>query len=106
MASGVTSIPFSTAGGIHVLINRYFLQLYNDFFRDLLEKHENLHNLVFVFDETSLEELENLQQDIHNKHLHCGVDLQKYPNDKHCKKSQDDEEKNIKEVDWIKESSH
>ena len=106
MASGVTSIPFSTAGGIHVLINRYFLQLYNDFFRDLLEKHENLHNLVFVFDKTSLEELENLQQDIHNKHLHCGVDLQKYPNDKHCKESQDVEEENMKEADWIKESSH
>ena len=106
MACGETSIPFSTTGGIHVLINRYFLHLYNDFFRDLLEKHENLHNLVFVFDETSLEELENLQQDIHNKHLHCGVDLQTYSNDENDRVLQHEQEENIKGADLIKESSH
>ena len=104
MACGETSIPFSTTGGIHVMINRYFLQLYNDFFRDLLGKHKNLHNLVFVFDETSLEDLENLQQDIHIKHLHYGVDLQKYPNDENYKELQHEEEENIEEADLIKES--
>ena len=92
-----TNVTFASNDRGQILVNRYFLLIYNQFFREILETHHYIPDLVFIFEEISFGELENLKNDIHTKHFNCTSlhslenDVDNINPDKH--KSNDDKER-------------
>ena len=65
-------ITFQTCEGKSIQVNKYFLFLYDDFFRSILD--ENMEDsLVFIFAEASIDELVLLKEQIYQKHLQCSL---------------------------------
>ena len=64
------SVTFKSCEGKSVLINKYFLFLFNPFYRSILEELIEL-SPVFIFEGVSFEELIFLEKQIHQKHLLC-----------------------------------
>lgn len=55
-------------------VNKYFLLLYNKFYRKLLVDHDMNSELMFIFDEMTSDDLEKLVAMIYDKHLGCSDD--------------------------------
>ena len=65
-----TCVTFKSCEGKSIEINKYFLFLYDAFYRSILD--ENIEEgLVFIFDGASYEELIVLRDNILQKHLQC-----------------------------------
>ena len=71
---------FATSDGKSIRINKYFLFLYNEFYRQLLHSHMN-EELVFIFEGIKEEDLITLSKDIENRHLNCQFKDTKKPDD-------------------------
>ena len=68
--SDPASVTFKSCEGKSIEINKYFLFLYDAFYRSIL--NENIEeSLVFIFDGASYEELIVLRDKILQKHLQC-----------------------------------
>ena len=67
-----TFVLFSTSDGQCLNVNRYFLRIFNEFYRDQLRLHADvLDKLIFIHENLSIEDLQSLVQDIHTKHEDC-----------------------------------
>ena len=64
-------VTFKTCEGRGIQVNKYFLYLYDAFYMSIIKEHLE-KNLVFIFDEATLEELVILKEQIYQKHLQCG----------------------------------
>ena len=64
-------VTLSNSRGETVKVNRYFLELYNEFYQNILRSFGALDELYFIYENTSLEDLEHLKQNINAKHLKC-----------------------------------
>ena len=69
--SDPASVIFKTSEGESIHINKYFLFLYDAFYRSILDTIIE-GNLVFIFEGATLNELILLREQIHQKHLQCG----------------------------------
>ena len=67
---GSNVVIFSTAEGENVEVNKYFLLLYDDFYRQIIWEGIE-EQLVFIFDGYTLEELEQLRNTVGLKHFSC-----------------------------------
>ena len=66
-----TYVEFSTFNGQSLKVNRYFLQIFNGFYRDILKAHTNVDALIFYHEDMSLRDLEQFAVEIHTKHENC-----------------------------------
>ena len=66
-------VTLSNCRGETVKVNRYFLELYNGFYQNILQSFGALDELYFIYENTSLEDLEHLKQNINSKHLKCDL---------------------------------
>ena len=57
-------VTLSNSQGETVKVNRYFLELYNEFYQNILRSFGALDELYFIYENTSLEDLEHLKQNI------------------------------------------
>ena len=72
MSLDPTFVLFSTSDGQCLNVNRYYLQIFNKFYRDLLKLHADvLDQLIFIHESLSLDDLQRLVKDIHTKHEDC-----------------------------------
>ena len=63
-------VTFKSCDGRSIEINKYFLYLYNTFYRSILE--ENMEeSLIFIFEGATYDELILSRDQIHQKHLQC-----------------------------------
>ena len=69
-SSDAACVTFKSCGGQSVLINKYFLYLFNSFYRGILEEFIE-ENPVFIFEGITFEELMLLEKQILQKHLQC-----------------------------------
>ena len=67
---GSNVVIFSTAKGENVEVNKYFLLLYDDFYRQIVWEGIE-EQLVFIFDGYTLDELEQLRNIVVLKHFKC-----------------------------------
>ena len=67
---GSNVVIFSTAEGESVEVNKYFLLLYDDFYRKIVWEGIE-EQLVFIFDGYTLDELEQLRNTVVLKHFKC-----------------------------------
>ena len=63
-------IQLVSQGGIPFNVNKYFLQLYDEFFYNLMEEHSN-NNIVIYFPDETNEGVEKLVNSVNWKHLSC-----------------------------------
>ena len=70
--SDPASVIFKTSEGESIHINKYFLFLYDAFYRSILDTIIE-GNLIFIFEGATLDELILLREQIHQKHLQCGA---------------------------------
>ena len=64
------NVTFKSCEGKSIEVNKYFLFLYDAFYRSIL--NENIEeNIVFIFEEASINELIVLRDKILQKHLQC-----------------------------------
>ena len=67
-----TFVIFSTFDGQSLEVNRYFLQIFNGFYRDILKAHNDvLEPLIFFHEEMSFGDLKKLVFDINTRHDSC-----------------------------------
>lgn len=65
---------FSTSDGRSLQVNKYFLQIYNVFYNDIIKSHDDgMHQLSFIHEGILFNDLEQLTLDIHTKHDNCGA---------------------------------
>ena len=65
-------IKLISVDGEHCLVNRYFLQLYNDFFQNLMDDHPN-DDVILIFAEESYSFIESFVNNVNNKHKNCST---------------------------------
>ena len=53
-----------------IQVNKYFLFLYNEFYRSILDECMD-EGIVFIFDQATLDDLTLLREQIYQKHLQC-----------------------------------
>ena len=85
-------VTFRSCEGKSVLINKYFLFLFNPFYRSILEELIE-ESLVFIFEGVSFEELILLEKQIHQKHLLCSDPTPLCDDDKNNDNDNDDDQK-------------
>ena len=69
-----TFVIFSTSDGQSLQVNKYFLQIYNVFYNDIIKSHDDgMHQLSFIHEGILFNDLEQLTLDIHTKHENCGA---------------------------------
>ena len=66
-------VTLSNSQGEIVKVNRYYLELYNEFYQNILQSFGALDELYFIYENASLEDLEHLKQNINTKHLKCDL---------------------------------
>ena len=67
-------------GGFKLQINRFFLQIYNSFFQNLLLQHQH-EDLTIIFADTEIYELETLKKSVLDKFILCvNFDLLQFKN--------------------------
>ena len=67
-------------GGFKLQINRFFLQIYNSFFQNLLLEHQH-EDLAIIFADTEIYELETLKKSVLDKFILCvNFDLPEFKN--------------------------
>ena len=72
MSCDYTYVRFSNCDGHTLNVNRYYLEIFNEFYKDLLVSHGDvLHQLIFIHEDLSRTELQSLVQDIQTKHDYC-----------------------------------
>ena len=71
----MTFIQLISKDGLPFTVNKYFLQLYDEFFYNLIEGHLN-NDIVIYFPDESNETLERLINSINWKHLSCSSQRQ------------------------------
>ena len=76
-----TFVEFSTFNGQSLKVNRYFLQIFNGFYRDILKAHTDVDALIFYHEDMSLRDLEKFAVEINSKHENC---REKSDQDKPC----------------------
>ena len=65
-------VAFKSCDGRSIEINKYFLYLYDAFYRSILEDNmEDSLGLVFIIEGATFDELILLKDQIHQKHLQC-----------------------------------
>ena len=69
--SNPACVTFRTWDGRSIQVNKYFLLLFNDFYRSILDECMD-EDKVFIFDGATLDDLTLLKKQIYQKHLHCG----------------------------------
>ena len=68
--SDLACVTFKSCDGRSIEINKYFLYLYDAFYRNILE--ENMEErLVFIFEGAKYDELILFRDQIYQKHLQC-----------------------------------
>ena len=67
-----TNVEFSTFNGQSLKVNRYFLQIFNGFYRDILKAHNDVDALIFYHEDMSLHDLEQFAVEINTRHENCG----------------------------------
>ena len=63
-------VTFNTFDGKGIKINKYFLLLYNTFYRNILSEFIE-EGQVFIFESATLDDLSILKEQIYQKHLQC-----------------------------------
>ena len=66
----MTFIQLVSDDGAQRLVNRYFLQLYNEYFHNLMVDHQN-DNIVLFFTGESTAYIESFINDVNLKHINC-----------------------------------
>ena len=66
-------VTLSNSQGETVKVNRYFLELYNEFYQNILKSFGALDELYLIYENASLEDLEHLKQNINTKHFKCDL---------------------------------
>ena len=64
-------VTFKACDKKSIQVNKYFLFLYNAFYRSILDECMN-EGIVFIFEGSTLDELILLKEQIYQKHLQCG----------------------------------
>lgn len=85
-------VKFKTCeDGRSIQVNRYFLFLYDAFYKSILE--ENMENsLVFIFVEATFDELNLLKKQIYQKHFQCVDHSESQKDDQENKSNEDNED--------------
>ena len=69
-----TFVIFYTSDGRSLQVNKYFLQIYNVFYNDIIKSHDDgMHQLSFIHEGILFNDLEQLKIDIRTKHENCGA---------------------------------
>ena len=67
-----TFVIFSTFDGQRLEVNRYFLQIFNGFYKDILKDYNDiLEPLIFFHEEMSFNDLKKLALEINTRHDSC-----------------------------------
>ena len=64
-------VTFKSCEGNSIQVNKYFLFLYDDFYRRILDENNDA-SLVFIFEGATFDEIIILREQIYQKHLQCG----------------------------------
>ena len=64
-------VTFKACDKKSIQVNKYFLFLYNAFYRSILDECMN-EGIVFIFEGSTLDDLTLLKEQIYQKHLQCG----------------------------------
>ena len=82
-------VKFKTCDdGRSIQVNRYFLFLYDAFYKSILK--ENMENsLVFIFEGATFDELNLLKEQIYQKHLQCGDHSESSKDDQKNERNED-----------------
>ena len=81
---GNNQVSFRTSEGEGIEVNKYFLFLYDEFYRNIIEEKIE-EQLVFIFDGYSFEELKQLRKTVVLKHFKCRDTCQNSNNDQASK---------------------
>ena len=73
--SNPACVTFRTWDGRSIQVNKYFLFLYNEFYRNILNECMD-EDIAFIFEGATLDDLTLLKEQIYQKHLHCGAHSQ------------------------------
>ena len=63
-------VTFKACDKKSIQVNKYFLFLYNEFYRSILDECMD-EGIVFIFDQATLDDLTLLREQIYQKHLQC-----------------------------------
>jgi len=90
MALNTTLIPVVAKDGSGLYLNRYFIQLFNRFYNDLMLEHQ-FDGIMIHFAEESRESLQSFAKEVSERHLNCqenSKNSNNYPvfNNNECRK--------------------
>ena len=66
----ISCVTFKSCEGKSIQVNKYFLFLYNAFYRSILDECTD-EGIVFIFEGATLDDLTLLKEQIYQKHLQC-----------------------------------
>ena len=90
-------VTFKSCEGNSIQVNKYFLFLYDDFYRRILDENNDA-SIVFIFEGATLDELNLLREQIYQKHLQCGHHSQLSKDDRKNENNEDTNDLNSIEL--------